>query len=354
MTDQGRARTRRTLIYSGGLIACVLAAACRSPSADQEARTASPGAPPTFVGKTWMSTDPSAAPGTLRIFLPDGTLVMDSCGETYRLARWRAIDDRRIEWQEDSARIEAEVTQVGSEQLQLRMQMVRELREENYRLASVPFVCPDARPSQVMPSVHVEGRLIYLERLALPRSAVVRVDLRDTSRADAPARILATQTIPTSQGPPFAFSLTVPDTALDPRASLSVFAEIRDGARLMFVTDTRHRVPREGVKGMEVRLTFVASARGDPARGVVTPSPTTYRCGNDTFKVAFEEQRAYVTMPDGSLVTLRRLDTGGDPEQPRTFSDGRMTFVREIEGTGGPRVLFARGRMVPAQCVAQR
>jgi uncharacterized lipoprotein YbaY len=87
-----------------------------------------------------------------------------------------------------------------------------------------------------------------------PPSAVVSVDLRDTSRADAPARILATQTIPTSQGPPFAFSLTVPDTALDPRASLSVFAEIRDGMRLMFVTDTRHPVPREGVKGMEVRL----------------------------------------------------------------------------------------------------
>ena len=88
-----------------------------------------------------MSTDPSAAPGTLRIFLPDGTLVMDSCGETYRLARWRAIDDRRIEWQEDTARIEAEVTQVGSEQLQLRMQLVGEIKEEHYRLASVPFVC---------------------------------------------------------------------------------------------------------------------------------------------------------------------------------------------------------------------
>lgn len=245
MTDQGRARTRRAQIYFGGLIACVLAAACRSPSADQEARTASPASPPAFVGKTWMSTDPSAAPGTLRIFVPDGTLVMDSCGETYRLARWRAIDDRRVEWQENSARIEAEVTQVGSEQLQLRMQLGRDLKEEHYRLASVPFVCPDARPSQVMPST-------------------------------------------------------------------------------------------------------------DPARGVVTPAPTTYRCGNDTFKVAFEEQRAYVTMPDGSLVTLRRLNTGGDPEQPRTFSDGRMTFVRETEGTGAPRVLFARGRMVPAQCVAQR
>jgi hypothetical protein len=91
---------------------------------------------------------------------------------------------------------------------------------------------------------------------------------------------------------------------------------------------------------MEVRLRFVASATSDPARGVVTPSPTTYRCGNDTFRVAFETQRAYVTMPDGSLVTLSRLDTGGDPEQPRTFSNGRMTFVQETEGTGGPRVLL--------------
>jgi len=47
---------------------------------------------------------------------------------------------------------------------------------------------------------------------------------------------------------------------------------------------------------------------------VVTSSPTTYRCGNETFRVAFEEQRAYVTMPDSSLVTLRRLDTGSRPD----------------------------------------
>ena len=354
MPDQGRTKARLMLICSGGLIASVLAAACRSPSADQEARTASPEAPPAFVGKTWMSTNPSAAPGTLRIFLPDGTLVMDSCGETYRLARWRAIDERRIEWHEDSARIEAEVTEVSSDHLQLRLHLVRELKEENYRLAPVPFVCPDVRPSPVTTTVHVEGTLVYLERLALPPSAVVRVHLRDTSRADAPARTLVTQTIPASQGPPFPFSLTVPGTTIEPQASLSVFAEIRDGTRLMFVTDTRHPVPRDGAKGMEVRLTFVASARGDPARGVVTPSPTTYRCGDDTFRVAFEEQRAYVTMPDGSLVTLPRPNTAGDPEQPRTFSDGRMTFVQEMEGVGGPRVLFARGRMVPAPCTAQR
>jgi uncharacterized lipoprotein YbaY len=307
--------TRRTLIYSGGLIACVLAASCRS-AADQEARTAAREAQPPFVGKAWMSTDPSAAPGTLRIFLPDGPLVMDSCGETYRLARWRSIDERRLEWQEDTTRIEAEVTQVSPDRLQLRLHLVRELKEENYRLARVPFVCPDARPDRVTSAVQVEGVLVYQERLALPPSAVVRVDVRDT-RAEAPARTLATQTISATQGPPFAFSLTVPDTAIDPRANLSVFGEIRDGTRLMFVTDARHPVPREGATGMEVRLAFVASARGDPARGVVTPSPTTYRCGGETFRVAFEEQRAYVTMPDGSAVKLRlkptsvRADRGG-------------------------------------------
>jgi hypothetical protein len=134
---------------SASLIACVIAAACHGPSTDQPAPEDSRDAQPSFVGKAWLSTDPSAAPGTLRIFLTDGTLVMDSCVEVYRLARWRAIDERRIEWQEDTARIEADVTEAGSDQLQLRLHLAGgEIKQENYRLASVPFVCPDARPSQ--------------------------------------------------------------------------------------------------------------------------------------------------------------------------------------------------------------
>ena len=58
---------------------------------------------------------------------------MDSCGEAYRLARWRSVDERRIEWQEDTAKIEAEVSQVITDQLQLQLHLVRELKEENYR-----------------------------------------------------------------------------------------------------------------------------------------------------------------------------------------------------------------------------
>jgi len=96
-----------------------------------------------LVGKVWMSTDASAAPGTFRIFLPDGTLVMDSCWETYRLVLWRPIDHRRIEWREDTARIEAQITQLTGERLQLRLQLAGEVKEETYRFATVPTVCPD-------------------------------------------------------------------------------------------------------------------------------------------------------------------------------------------------------------------
>jgi hypothetical protein len=204
---------------------------------------------PAFVGKAWVSSDPAAAPGTFRIFLPDGTLVMDSCGETHRFVRWRVIDDRKIEWQEDGARIQAEITQDAPDQLKLRLRPGRELREEHYRVARVPFTCPDVRPP---PSSRASG----------------------------------------------------------------------------------------------------APASGAPARNIVTPSPGTYRCGDEVFKIAFEELRAFVTMPDGSLVTLFRRTTGGGPERPRTFSNGRLTFVQEIDGVAS-RVLFARGRMSPSPCTRQ-
>ena len=98
-----------------------------------------------LVGKTWLSTDASAALGTIRVFLPDGTLLMDSCGETYRLARWTSVTDSRIAWEEDGARIEADVAQGAADVLELRLHLRSEVKIERYRLAQVPYVCPDSR-----------------------------------------------------------------------------------------------------------------------------------------------------------------------------------------------------------------
>lgn len=80
----------------------------------------------------------------MRIFLADGTLVMDSCGEVYRLARWEPAGDGRIAWQENTSRVEAELIEVGADVLRLRLLLMGgETTEETYRPATVPFVCPD-------------------------------------------------------------------------------------------------------------------------------------------------------------------------------------------------------------------
>ncbi len=117
---------------------CLLSHACGG-----SVENASRAVPPDFVGKVWISPEPSAPRGTLRIFLANGTLVMDSCWETYRLARWETVGDRRIAWTEDTARVEAEVVRAAADQLDLRLQLVGEIKNETYRLAQVPFVCPD-------------------------------------------------------------------------------------------------------------------------------------------------------------------------------------------------------------------
>lgn len=131
------------ILAASGLLALTLAV----PSAvDAQARTAA-----AFVGRAWISADAAAAPGTMRIFLADGTLLMDSCGETYRLAKWRTVDRGRIEWTEDGARIAADVSQPRAGTLRLRLHLRSEIRDEHYRLATVPFVCPDARPSPAPP-----------------------------------------------------------------------------------------------------------------------------------------------------------------------------------------------------------
>lgn len=88
---------------------------------------------------------------------------------------------------------------------------------------------------------------------------------------------------------------------------------------------------------------------GDPGPGSITPVPTTYRCGDTTFKVAFEAGAAYVTQPDGSTIELRRLGPADLDGPVRTYTNGRLLFVEDRSGAV-PQVRFARGRMAPVPC----
>jgi hypothetical protein len=99
---------------------------------------------PAFTGKVWVQAGSPDLPGQMRIFLADGTLVMDSCWETYRLAQWRAESERALVIVEEGLEIPAEVVNASADELHLRLKLVGgEEKDEVYRPATVPYVCPD-------------------------------------------------------------------------------------------------------------------------------------------------------------------------------------------------------------------
>ena len=125
-------------------MAPVLLAACgrEQPSsavATNAAPTTEP-ANPDFISKIWISTTPGHAIGTMLIFMPDRTLVMDSCHEGYRLVKW-GVAGERIRWMEDTIPIEAAVEMPRPTQLILRIPGIDQ--QQSYMSASVPYVCPD-------------------------------------------------------------------------------------------------------------------------------------------------------------------------------------------------------------------
>jgi hypothetical protein len=106
----------------------------------EPAATATP--PARWEDRVWVRSDTSELPGQMRIFLSDGALLMDSCWEVYRLSRWRR-EAGDIVWTEDGREIRAEVLEASDERLRLRLQLTDGPREEAYRRAEVPFVCPE-------------------------------------------------------------------------------------------------------------------------------------------------------------------------------------------------------------------
>ncbi len=122
-------------------------AACdRQPAAPRQvaaaAQSAERGEPsdPSFIGRVWLDTTPGSPRGSVMIFLPDRTLMQDSCFETFRLSKWGAAGNL-IRWQEDMLPVEAEIQLPGKDQMVLKVRG-RE-RDQSFIAASVPYLCPD-------------------------------------------------------------------------------------------------------------------------------------------------------------------------------------------------------------------
>jgi hypothetical protein len=97
-----------------------------------------------LLNKVWIRADADASlPGPMQIFLGDGTLVSDSCWETYRLSKWQQVSDSAISWDEDGMTINADIASVSATELVLNLKLGSEVQEQRFVTAEVPYVCPD-------------------------------------------------------------------------------------------------------------------------------------------------------------------------------------------------------------------
>jgi putative lipoprotein len=93
----------------------------------------------------------------------------------------------------------------------------------------------------------VTGTVTYLQRIALPTNAVIQVQLADVSRADAPADVVAEQSINLGQRQvPVPFTLNVDQAKVDAKHTYAVSAKITVGSELRFVSDRPYPVLTKG------------------------------------------------------------------------------------------------------------
>jgi hypothetical protein len=135
-------------VTAGGMvISMAIAGGCgQPPPAGRDATVVGPMAVDTrgLVGHAWISDEATAPEGRLRLFLEDGTLLLGSCREAYRLVSWERTADDRLAWTDGATRVEVESADVGDDVLRLRLLLQSgETIEETYRRASAPYVCPE-------------------------------------------------------------------------------------------------------------------------------------------------------------------------------------------------------------------
>ena len=121
----------------------VSAATCLPSQAEETALEDEGDTDNSLLNKVWVQQGESASPGTMQIFLADGTLVSDSCWETYRLSKWQQVSDTAISWEEDGMTINADISSLTADELVLSLKLGSDVVEQRFAPAVVPTVCPD-------------------------------------------------------------------------------------------------------------------------------------------------------------------------------------------------------------------
>jgi putative lipoprotein len=111
----------------------------------------------------------------------------------------------------------------------------------------------------------VTGTVTYRERIALPPTAAIKVQLVDVSRADSPAIVLGEQVIQSAgKQVPFSFEIPFDPAKIEAKYSYAVQARIEVDGKLRFISDRHYAVI---TRGAPTRIDIVLrSAGGSSAR----------------------------------------------------------------------------------------
>lgn len=113
-------------------------------------------------------------------------------------------------------------------------------RRSMIALTGAAIILPAA--SAIAQTTMLMGTVNYLERMALPSSATVLVQLVDISKADAPAEVIAEDRITGATGGSIPYRLQFDQSRIKLGRSYALQARISDGDRLLFINTTRHAV----------------------------------------------------------------------------------------------------------------
>lgn len=109
--------------------------------------------------------------------------------------------------------------------------------------ADMPVENRPAQPIDI-DTVTVQGSALYRERIALPPTARLIVEIRDVSLMDAPSTLIAsTEVASEGRQVPIGFSINYDPGRIDPKRRYAVSARIMDGEQLLWITDTHVGLP---------------------------------------------------------------------------------------------------------------
>lgn len=196
------------------------------------------------------------------------------------------------------------------------------------------------QPMEPATSQSVDGRLTgtvwYRERIALPDDARIDVRLEDVSIADAPATVIAEQTIDTRGAQvPIPFELRYDPARIDPRGRYGVRASIRTGdGALLFASTEHHGVLGDGAPTAGVEVLVRRAGAGD--------TDSADRAGGDAGALGGGQWRLVaIRRPDGTEETVP-----AEPAYTMEFSaDGRYSGQAHCNRHTGGYTLPGDGRL---------